>query len=351
MTNTGGKPSRRVAVLLLNLGTPDSPTPRDVRRYLREFLSDPLVIDTHPIVRALLLNLVILPFRPRRSAAAYQQIWTDAGSPLLVESVALAAGVRVCLGDEFDVALGMRYGQPSIPSVLEKLLASNPSQLVVVPLFPQYADASTGSALARVNAHLANRHVERISSVPAFYDDPGFISAWSAVAREPLAKFRADHVLFSYHGLPERQVKRTDESGEHCLAREDCCAQISAANRNCYRAQCFATSERLAAVLGLERVACSTAFQSRLGRTPWIRPFTDERVVELAAEGHKRLAVLCPAFVADCLETLEEVGIRLAAQWRELGGEELALVPSLNAHPTWVEAVAKLVRTHTFART
>jgi ferrochelatase len=332
-----------VGVLLLNLGTPDSPTTGDVRRYLREFLSDPLVIDSHPIARALLLNLVILPRRPKRSAAAYQKIWTPDGSPLLVESRALTTRVSESLGPDFHVELGMRYGKPSIQSALDALLVANPSRLVVVPLFPQYADASTGSALARVHELLPQGSVS-VSSVPAFYDDPGFVSAWAAVARSPLEAFGADHVLFSYHGLPERQVKRTDTSGQHCFAHPDCCEKIVGANKDCYRAQCFATSNSLAAALDLAPSRCSSAFQSRLGGTPWIRPFTDEWVVELAAQGHRRLAVLCPAFVADCLETLEEVGIRLRQQWISLGGEDLLLVPSLNAHPVWADAVANLVR-------
>lgn len=339
----------RTAVLLVNLGTPASPSTRDVRKYLREFLSDERVIDSHPLVRALLLNLVILPFRPRRSAAAYRMIWTEAGSPLLVESEALARDVARNLGDGFHVVLAMRYGEPSLSRALDELLGAKPERLVIVPLFPQYAEASTGSALARIEELLPKDTAPEIASVPAFYDDPGFLSAWAAVASERLEAFRPDHVLLSYHGLPERQVKRTDESGTHCLASPECCDKISAVNRNCYRAQCQATSKSLVRALGLENGQWSMAFQSRLGRTPWIQPFTDQWVAELAAQGHKRLAVLCPAFVADCLETVEEIGIRLAFQWRELGGEDLMLVPSLNAHPAWTQAVVNLIQAHTFA--
>jgi ferrochelatase len=343
-----GVTDQKIGVLLLNLGTPDSPTTSDVRRYLREFLSDPRVIDTHPITRALLLNLVILPFRPKRSAEAYQKVWTPDGSPLLVESRALTTGVADALGGDFHVVLGMRYGEPSIGAALDALLNEQPTQIVVVPLFPQYADASTGSALARVN-ELLPANAPELTSVPPFYDEPRFIGAWEAVARDSLAEFPADHVLFSYHGLPERQVRRTDETGAHCFERPDCCDKIVAANRNCYRAQCLATSNALAAALGLEEDGWSMSFQSRLGRTPWIRPFTDEWVEELAQRGHRRLAVMCPAFVADCLETLEEVGIRLREQWISLGGEDLLLVPSLNAHPLWADTVANLVRVHSLA--
>ncbi len=267
-------PSRkRVGVLLLNLGSPASPSTRNVRRYLREFLGDPRVLAMHPILRALLLHCVILPFRPWRSAAAYRKIWTEEGSPLLVESRSLRSGVATRLDAGFDVALAMRYGTPSIQSALDLLLAEKPAQLVVVPLFPQYAEAATGSCLARVNELLDAAGVENpptIHCVPAFYDEPGYIAGWTAVAREPLEKFAPDHVLFSYHGLPESQIRRTDASGSHCLERPDCCSEVSRGNRNCYRAQCHATSRALASALALERGSRSLAFQSRLGPSRWI---------------------------------------------------------------------------------
>jgi len=347
----------RVGVLLLNLGSPDSPEPRDVRRYLREFLSDPRVIDLHPILRGALLHGVILPFRPRRSAAAYRKIWTDSGSPLLVFSRRLRDGVDAQLGERFQVELAMRYGSPSIPTALDRLLAADPVQLVVAPLFPQFAEAATGSCVARVEEHLESIRtgaaapnasgavsLPKLRFVPPFYDDPGFIAAWSAVAREPLQRFAPDHVLLSYHGLPERQLRRADSSGSHCLERPDCCSEIRRVNRTCYRAQCHATSRALAAALALEPASWSLGFQSRLGPVRWIRPYTDRLLPELRQQGKRRLAILCPAFVADCLETLEEVGIRLRAQWRELGGEELLLVPCPNAHPSWCAALADLVR-------
>ncbi len=347
-SNPQEDPSRKqVGVLLLNLGSPDSPSTRDVRRYLREFLGDPRVLDMHPILRALLLHCVILPFRPRRSAAAYRKIWTEQGSPLLVESRSLRSGVAARLDAGFHVALAMRYGSPSIESALDELLAAAPARLVIVPLFPQYAEAATGSCLARVRQLLDAADAENspeIHCVPAFYDQPGYVAGWTAVAREPLEKFAPDHVLFSYHGLPENQIRRTDTSGSHCLEKPDCCREVSGVNRNCYRAQCCATSRALASALALEPGSWSLAFQSRLGPSRWIRPYSDRLLPELARQGKRRLAVLCPAFVADCLETLEEVGIRLRAQWREVGGEELLLTPCPNAHPTWSAAVADLVR-------
>lgn len=333
-------------MLLVNLGTPSSPGVADVRRYLAEFLSDPRVLDMNAVGRRLLLHGVILRTRPRRSAAAYAKVWTDEGSPLLVESERLSRAVSQELGARFRVELAMRYGEPSIPAAMDRLLADSPRRVVVVPLFPQYSSAATGSALARVFEVLAERDDSHpdVRTVPAFYEDPGFLESWAAVARQPIADFRPDHVLFSYHGLPERQIRALDPSGSHCLARADCCEAITATNRACYRAQCFASTRGLVRALDLETTPSSIAFQSRLGRIPWIQPFTDEVVPKLAAQGVRRLAVLCPAFVADCLETLEEIGIRLREQWAELGGEELLLVPCPNAHPIWARAVAELAR-------
>jgi ferrochelatase len=339
--------SRRTAVLLVNLGTPDSPSVPDVRRYLREFLSDPRVLDMNPMGRALLLHGVILRTRPARSAAAYAKIWTDAGSPLLVESQKLRDRVASELGDGFRVALAMRYGRPSIEQTIHELLAGGPAQLVIVPLFPQYSTAATGSALARVFEVLAEAETGQLLEVHTtapFYDDPGWLAAWADVGREPLQAFEPGHVLFSYHGLPERQILPLDTSGQHCLASESCCDSIGTANRACYRAQCFATSRGLAESLELDATPWSVSFQSRLGRTPWIRPFTDEVLPELAAGGVRRLALLCPAFVADCLETLEEIDIRLRQQWHDLGGEDMLLVQCPNAHPAWARTVASWIR-------
>ncbi|MCG8591982.1 MAG: ferrochelatase [Proteobacteria bacterium] len=332
-------------VLLVNLGTPDAPTPRAVRRYLREFLSDPRVIDIPALPRWLLVNGAILPFRPRASARAYRAVWTDAGSPLLVHSQALADGVAAVLGAGFRVELAMRYGQPSIPGALARLESEGIGRLVVVPLFPQYSSAATGSAVARVFEVLAGAEVvPPVAVAGPFYDDPVFIEAAAEVARPALADFRPDHVLMSFHGLPERQIRKADPSGRHCLASDTCCAEVSGRNAGCYRAHCFATARALASALEVPDERTSVAFQSRLGRTPWIQPFTDERLPELAAAGVKRLAILCPAFVADCLETVEEIGIRARDQWSALGGDALLQVPCPNAHPTWIRAVADLVR-------
>jgi len=334
-----------VGFLLVNLGTPDAATPAAVRRYLREFLSDPRVIDIHPVARKLLLELVILPVRPRKSAEAYAKVWTAEGSPLLTLSRALEAKVRAALGPGHLVELAMRYGSPSIPDALARLLAGGARRLVVAPLYPQYSSAATGSSVEAVFAALAGQHVvPPVSVLPPFHDDPGFVSAFAAVGAPVLAREKPDHVLFSFHGLPERHVKASDHSGRHCLRSASCCDALGEANRDCYRAQCFATARALAARLALAPGSWSVCFQSRLGRTPWIKPYTDLRLDELAREGKKRLCVFCPAFVADCLETLEEIGLRARAQFLAGGGESLALVPSLNASDAWVEALAKLLR-------
>ena len=337
------------AVLLLNLGTPDSPSVRDIRSYLREFLSDPRVLDMSAIGRALLLHGYILRTRPRKVAPAYRAVWTQAGSPLRVESEKLRNSVATELGSAFRVELAMRYGKPSIRSALSRLLADGADRLVVMPLFPQYTTAATGSALARVFEVLAETPAEglpQIQTVPAFYDDAGFLASWAAIGRDRIRAFAPDHVLFSYHGVPERQIRPLDLSGSHCLAKPDCCETLSTLNQACYRAQCFATSRGLVEALDLAATPSSVSFQSRMGLTPWIRPYTDLVVADLVEQDVRRLAVLCPAFVADCLETLEEIGIRLREQWRGLGGEDLLLVPCPNAHPTWVRAVADLVRRH-----
>jgi ferrochelatase len=336
-------------VLVINLGTPDAPQAGPVRRYLREFLGDPRVLDMHPIGRKLLLEGIILPWRPRKSAAAYRKVWTAEGSPLLVHSRALVDRLRAKLGNGVRVELGMRYGNPSIASALEQLVAARVDRLGVAPLYPQYSSAATGSSLEEVYRLAGALDVVPVLSVlPPFYADPGFIESFARCGEPVLAREKPDHVLFSFHGLPERQVRRTDPTGAHCLATPSCCDSLVDANRDCYRAQCFATARALAARLGLAEGASTVCFQSRLGRTPWIKPYTDLFLPELAARGRKRLVVFCPAFVADCLETLEEIGIRAREQWLGLGGESLALVPSLNATAAWVDALAALLH-RTFA--
>ena len=336
----------RTGLLLINLGTPDAPTAPAVRRYLREFLGDPRVLDIGAVGRAMLLNLIILPTRPAKSAHAYAAIWDpQRGSPLLFHSRDLAAAVARQLGPDWHVELAMRYGSPSLAAALDAFAESQVERIVVLPLFPQYASSSTGTAQARVMELAGERwNVPPLDFVPAFYDDAGFLSAFEQVARPRLAEFRPDHVLFSFHGLPVRQIVKTDRIGTVCFKSATCCDRLD--NPSCYRAQSFATARALADRLELSADRYTVCFQSRLGRTPWIEPYTDHVIDKLAHGGTRRLAVLCPAFVADCLETVEEIGIRARAQFKGGGGEELILVPSLNATAPWVDAVCAIAERH-----
>jgi ferrochelatase len=303
------------------------------------------VLDIHPVLRALLLNLVILPFRPAKSAAAYRKVWSDRGSPLLHHSIDLVAAVQARLGADWAVRLGMRYGNPAIGDALAELVRSGCERLVVMPLYPQVAMSSTGTSLHAVFSQLAELPTPLpVCVIEPFYDDPQFLAAFVARATPVIEREHPDHVLFSFHGLPERQIRKADPSGSHCLASPDCCARISRENRGCYRAQCFATARAMADRLGLSADRYSVSFQSRLGRTPWISPYTDVVFGELIAQGKKRLVVVCPAFVTDCLETLEEIAIRGREDFLEAGGESLEIVPSLNSEPAWADAVVELVR-------
>lgn len=338
-----------IGLLLVNLGTPDAPTTAAVRRYLAEFLSDLRVIDMNPIGRFLLLHLIILRVRPKKSAHAYRQIFTERGSPLLYHGQDLLPLVAERLGAGFQVELAMRYGSPSIAAAFERFRAAGVDRVVVLPLYPQFASSSSGSTLEAVYREASKAwNVPHVSAIEPFYDHRAFIGAFAERGRESLGAFAPDHVLFSFHGLPERHVHKSDDTGGHCLASESCCDRMGPENRNCYRAQCFATARALAAELDVAEY--SVCFQSRLGRVPWIRPYTDHVLDQLARAGKKRLAVFCPAFVADCLETLEEIGMRAKQQFLAAGGEALELVPSLNSSPTWADAVAQLVREHTQGR-
>lgn len=338
----GPMPSAKLTgVLLVNLGTPDDPSTRSVRRYLREFLGDPRVMTLPAPLRFFLLHFVILPTRPRTTAAAYQKIWLDEGSPLRLHSETLTQAVSQILGADFRVELAMRYGKPSIESGLATLEREGVDRLIVLPLFPQYASAVTASVAAEVF-----RSIDRTGDTPpleimgAFYDEPDFSTSWAAIAKPALSEFHADHVLFSFHGLPEDQIRSSDSGEGHCLSGPDCCASPGPSLRRCYRAQCYATARSLTEALELDPNQTSLAFQSRMGPRPWIQPFTDKLLPELAERGIRRLAVFCPSFVADCLETLEEVGIRLRDQWLSLGGEALWLAPCPNGDKRFAAAVA-----------
>lgn len=331
-------------VLLINTGSSSAPETAETREYLRQFLSDARIIDLPGWQRWIIVNCFILPFRPKQTAEAYKAIWTDRGSPLISISEDFAAALAEQLPD-MPIEIGMAYGVPSIETGLDKLIAKEVDRILVVPMFPQYASATTGAVMERSFKYAAKQwNVPFLSVLPPYYDDEGYLDAWEAVAKDRLAAFAPDHVILSYHGLPERQIKKGDPSGAHCLKVQDCCGTVNAANKNCYRRQCAFTARALQERLGLNADNSTLTFQSRLGRDPWLTPATDQTVVQLAERGVKRLAVLSPAFTADCLETLEEIGMQAKESFLEHGGEAFELIPSLNTHPKWVETMAGLIR-------
>jgi ferrochelatase len=335
----------RIGLLLINLGTPESPDPAHVRPYLREFLRDPRVLDIPAWQRFVLLNLVILPFRPRRSGEAYEKIWTERGSPLLVYTQALADKVRASMDEDVVVDVAMRYGEPSIRSALARLRSADIDRIIVFPLYPQYSSAATGSSIEKVVLEAAaSWNTPYLRFVPPFYDHQAYIDACARVIRPALEAGRTDALLFSFHGLPERHCRKSDDTGAHCLASAGCCDRIVHANRNCYRAQCFATARALGDRLQVDESKRIVCFQSRLGRTPWIKPYTDVVLSELPGRGVRHAVIASPAFVADCLETLEELGIRAVDTFRASGGEELRVAPCVNDDDLWAAGVAGLAR-------
>ena len=331
-------------VLLINIGTPDSTEVGDVRRYLREFLSDPRILDIHPVGRFLLLNCIILPFRPKRSAEAYSKIWTPEGSPLLVETQAQAIDLQTELGNDYVVDFGMRYGSPSVETGIHNLQSAGCHRIIVLPLYPQYSAAATGSTAEKVMDLVRGEwNVPPIEILGDFYNHPGFIESVAQSMREELGQYEPDLFLFSYHGLPERHMVKSDAPGIQC-DRQGPCPKIGQDNRFCYRAQCYETTRLIAEQLQLSEDQYEVSFQSRLGRTPWIHPYTDILVEELAQRDIKRIAVVSPSFVADCLETLEEIKIRLKEQWKELGGENFQYLKCVNNHPLFIRTLAQMVR-------
>ena len=331
-------------VLLINLGTPDAPTPEAVGTYLREFLMDKFVINVALPLRWFLVNVMIVPRRRYQSAEAYQKIQLPQGSPLRVHTQALADEVAHRLGeDAYAVAFGMRYGNPSIESALRSLRAAEVSRVIVLPLYPQYAESSFETAVVESRrAATALGCEDSLTFLPPFYDEPEFINAWAERIRANINPAVTDHLVLSFHGIPVRHVQRLHP--DHCLRSADCCAAVTAANQDCYRAQCFATARAIAAALELHHDDYTVSFQSRLGRAEWTGPNTVNVLEQLAQRGLKRIAVACPSFVADCLETLEEMGIRGRETFLAAGGEDLALIPSLNAEPRWVNAVVNWIR-------
>lgn len=331
----------KTAVLLINLGTPDSPSTRDVRSYLRQFLNDPRVVDLPAPLRWALVNLIIVPFRAPKSAKIYQQLWTDQGSPILLHGQRVKSLLQQRLGEGYTVELAMRYKNPSIPDTLERLRKTNPDRILVVPLFPQYASASTGSAMQAVMDVVRDWWViPDIRLISQYWNHPTLIHAWLERGRQ--YDWRDyDHVLFSYHGLPERQVDKVYDQG---LCRDrDCEHEITDENAYCYKATCYGTTRLLAQGLGIPEEKYTTCFQSRLDKK-WLEPFADKLVEEHARQGAKKLLVFSPSFVADCLETTIEIGHEYQELFEEHGGEKVQLVDSLNDHPAWIDTLEALVR-------
>jgi ferrochelatase len=330
------------AVLLVNLGSPDSPSVPDVRRYLREFLMDERVLDAPYPIRWWIVNVMILPSRPAQSAEAYHKIWTAEGSPLVATSQKVAAQLRERLS--IPVELAMRYQNPSIQDAVQKLSRQGVTELFLIPLFPHYAMSSYETAVERVREIAAKTAPGmKLSVMEPYYDRPDYIQAMVDNAAEHL-RADYDHLLFSFHGIPERHLRKSDPTGSHCLSSKTCCAADCKTLATCYRAQCYRTAEAFARAASLPQHRYSVAFQSRLGRQPWLTPYADRVIEGLPKVGVKRLLVICPSFVSDCLETLEEIGLRGQETFRESGGEELKLVPCLNTHPQWIRALENMTK-------
>lgn len=330
-------------VLLVNLGTPDSAEVKDVKKYLDQFLMDERVIDIPKFNRTLLVKGVIVPFRSPKTAKLYKEIWDEKGSPLLYYSEIQAQMLQKRLGDDYQVELAMRYQSPSIESALKKLKAGLVESIKVIPLFPQYASASTGSVIQLVMELISKwQTIPSISFVNSFHDNQLMIEVFAENARKHQPE-TYDHLLFSFHGLPERQLLKCDHTGNFCLKDKTCCQTLNDTNKFCYSAQGHDTARLLAKELGVSKENYTVCFQSRLGKEPWVQPYTTDILKKLAAEGKKRLLVFSPAFVADCLETLYEITVEYHEEFRALGGEHVQLVESLNDHPKFIEALAGMV--------
>ena len=328
-------------VLLVNLGSPDSPEVPDVRRYLREFLMDGRVMDAPWPIRFGVVNFGILPKRPHQSSEAYKSIWTSQGSPLIVSSVKIQSALQERM--DIPVELAMRYQNPSVESAIQNLVAVGVTHLLVIPLFPHYAMSSFETAAERAK-EVAQKiaPLMKVEVAPPYYEEPAYIASLVASAR-PYLEQNHDYVLFSFHGLPERHLRKADKTGGHCMKVKNCCEVPSPAHATCYRAQCLKTVRAFARQAELLEGSYSVAFQSRLGREPWMQPYTDVEIERLAKAGVKRLAVICPAFISDCLETLEEIGMRGRELFQNAGGEKLTLIPCLNDHPEWIDALEGMV--------
>jgi len=330
-------------VILMNLGSPDSTEVKDVRKYLNEFLMDERVIDTHYLVRSVLVKGIINPFRAPKSAEAYRSIWTKDGSPLVHITRQLKDELQRKV--DWPVIVSMRYGKPSMKHAYDELLKKHPDleEVILLPLYPHYAMSSfeTASVHAR-KVHRDGKYPFRIAVVRPFYDHPDYIHALAESMR-PYVEGSNDHILFSYHSIPEKHILKSDITERHCLQSGTCCATPSPAHSYCYRHQCFATTWLVAEKLGIPKERYSVSFQSKLGREAWLTPATTARMEQMPGEGIKDLVVVCPSFVSDCLETLEEIAIREKENFMNAGGRSYTYIPCMNTQPLWVDAVKKLV--------
>lgn len=325
-------------MLLVNLGSPHSPAVGDVKRYLGQFLMDGYVIDAPYPIRWMIVNLFILPFRPRRSAEAYRKIWTADGSPLLVFTKRFAEKLQKFT--KRKVYWAMRYGHPSLRSVLELIRNSGHTRILLAPLYPHYALSTTTTALEEARLHAQDMGIT-LDLLPAFYDKSEHIDVLAQQVRK--AAQQHDFVLFSYHGLPVRHITKADPTGSHCLQNPNCCSVPSGAHATCYRHQVIETTNRVAKKAGLTGDKFAYAFQSRLGRAEWLSPNSADFVADLARKGVRRLAVIAPAFVADNLETLEEINMQIREVFLGAGGEKFTYLPCLNDNTDWVKNFARLI--------
>ena len=329
-------------VLLVNLGSPLSPTAKDVKPYLEEFLMDERVIDVPKWFRSFLVKGIILKTRPKRSAKAYKKIWWDEGSPLIVLSERLQQ--KVAAKTSLPIALAMRYGQPSIASGLKELHQKGVDQVLLIPLYPQHAMATTETILVLAEEIRAKQYPNMtFTHLPAFYNHPDYIRVLSHSIQEYLQDKPWEHLLFSYHGVPERHIRKSDVTKAHCKIDGACCQTKSKAHAYCYRHQCYETTRQVAEYLELRPGTFSTSFQSRLAGDKWLRPYTDKTVEGFAKNGTKQMAVVTPAFISDCLETLEEIGMEAKEDFEEKGGEEMHVVPCINDRDDWVNVLSRWI--------
>lgn len=331
-------------VFLINLGSPKSPTKEDVRIYLDEFLMDPRVVDLPQPLRSILVRGIILNTRPKKSAAAYAKVWTDEGSPLIVFSERVKSKLEAKL-DSIPVVLGMRYGEPSIERGLDELTELGVDDVLVVPLYPQYAMSTTETVVEKVREVIEQKHEGiRAQGVAPFYKDESYIAAMAASAQKAANHEAYDRILFSYHGVPERHIRKSDLTGSHCKIDGTCCNTPSKAHKECYRHQCFETTKLVAEALNIPLEKCLSTFQSRLGIDPWLKPYTADTLEKLPDNGITKLAVLTPSFVSDCLETIEEMDMENREIFEEAGGVVYDFIPCLNDSDPWIDALETWVK-------